>query len=374
MDISRILLSEFYFQESECRHGADHSSGHRNGFSLKRFLVCAALVLIASLMSVSANASLKCTTSGTNKAVDAGSISVPANAAVGTTVAVLPPDTFLQSCAFTESVSASGSLRLGFASNGKRASGFADVYETNVQGIGIRYTFSSAKCNFSNAPVMYNVDCTPILSGSIGEPPIPVDLIITVSFVVIGAIAPGASPLLTFAPLVIYDYYFNNYFWVSDYQGNAYSGSATGKFIGSTCSVNRTEIPVSLPTADTRAFSAGIGTVAASQSFNLSLACSAGSKVAITLTDNVNPANVSNTLQLSPGSTAKGIGIQILNSGGLPISFGPDSAVAGNTNQWMIGDAPNGQLNVPLIARYIRTGTVSAGTVKALATFTLSYQ
>jgi hypothetical protein len=35
--------------------------------------------------------------------------------------------------------------------------------------------------------------------------------------------------------------------------------------------------------------------------------------------------------------------------------------VVGNTNQWTIGHSPNGPLQVPLTARYIRTGTVTAG-------------
>jgi type 1 fimbria pilin len=95
--------------------------------------------------------------------------------------------------------------------------------------------------------------------------------------------------------------------------------------------------------------------------------------VLITLTDNVNPANQSNALQPTADSTAQGIGVQILR-GGLPISFGPDSAAVGNTNQWTIGNSPNGPLQVPLTARYVSTGRVAAGTVKALCTFTMSYQ
>ncbi|HWT37156.1 MAG TPA: fimbrial protein [Paraburkholderia sp.] len=37
-------------------------------------------------------------------------------------------------------------------------------------------------------------------------------------------------------------------------------------------------------------------------------------------------------------------------------------------------DSPNGSLQIPLTARYVRTGAVSAGSVNALATFTMSYQ
>jgi type 1 fimbria pilin len=40
----------------------------------------------------------------------------------------------------------------------------------------------------------------------------------------------------------------------------------------------------------------------------------------------------------------------------------------------LIGDSPNGPLQVPMTARYVRIGDVSPGTVRAMATFTMSYQ
>jgi type 1 fimbria pilin len=138
--------------------------------------------------------------------------------------------------------------------------------------------------------------------------------------------------------------------------------------------VNQTNVTVIMPTADTRAFASGIGAVADPQAFSLALTCTAGATVLITLTDNANPANRSTALQLTSDSTAQGVGVQILNNSGTPVAFGPDSATPGNLNQWKAGTSPNGQLLVPLTARYVRTGTVSPGTVRALATFTLSYQ
>jgi type 1 fimbria pilin len=137
--------------------------------------------------------------------------------------------------------------------------------------------------------------------------------------------------------------------------------------------VTQASVAVTLPTVSTGAFSSRVGSIAGSQPFSLSFNCSAGAKVSITLTDNVYPANRSDTLQLTADSTAKGIGIQVLRNGS-PVLFGADSAAAGNTNQWLIGDSPNGTLQLPLTARYVSTAPVSAGTVKALATFTMSYQ
>lgn len=57
------------------------------------------------------------------------------------------------------------------------------------------------------------------------------------------------------------------------------------------------------------------------------------------------------------------------------VSFGPDSSVAGNTNQWLVGNAISGQMNIPLTVKYVQTAqTIKAGTVNGVATFTMSYQ
>jgi len=51
----------------------------------------------------------------------------------------------------------------------------------------------------------------------------------------------------------------------------------------------------------------------------------------------------------------------ILDDSGSRVAFGP--------NQWAVG-----AWQIPLTTRYVHTGNVSAGTVKALATFTMSDQ
>jgi type 1 fimbria pilin len=146
-----------------------------------------------------------------------------------------------------------------------------------------------------------------------------------------------------------------------------------------TCNVSSPSIQVPLGSVPLKSFS-GVGSTSPVQpSFNISLSCSGGdtgvmTSVYTTLTDQTNPANQSNTLSLSAGSTARGIGIQVLN-GNTVISYGPDSAVVGNPNQWLAGSAGNGTFNIPLTARYVQTApTVTAGTANGLATFTMSYQ
>ncbi|WP_414693365.1 fimbrial protein [Paraburkholderia madseniana] len=90
--------------------------------------------------------------------------------------------------------------------------------------------------------------------------------------------------------------------------------------------------------------------------------------------DASNVSNTSSTLSLTPDSTAKGVGLQILN-GTTPIAYGPDSPVAGKMNQWSAGMAAGGTMNIRLTALYIRTTVpLTPGTIKGVATFTMAYQ
>lgn len=115
------------------------------------------------------------------------------------------------------------------------------------------------------------------------------------------------------------------------------------------------------------------------QPVNIGLQCSGGTSDAktrmyLTLTDATNPGNRSDVLTLTNASTAKGVGIRIMN-GTTPVQYGPDSSETGNPNQWFATEAGNQTVNIPLSARYVRTSdTLKAGTADAVATFTMSYQ
>ncbi|WP_415867911.1 fimbrial protein [Burkholderia ubonensis] len=147
-----------------------------------------------------------------------------------------------------------------------------------------------------------------------------------------------------------------------------------------TCKVATPLITVPMGTVNAHSFE-GVGTTTRPQAFNISLTCSGGdagtsTNAYVTLTDATNPGNTSTTLSMSKGSTASGIGVQILKGDAL-LGFGPDSAAVGNINQWHAGTIAQGQagLTIPLSARYVQTGAkVSAGSANARATFTLSYQ
>lgn len=118
-------------------------------------------------------------------------------------------------------------------------------------------------------------------------------------------------------------------------------------------------------------------TAGAPADFSLRTLCGSGVKLYATMTDGSDPGNTGNTLKPAEGTTASGVGVQIIRDG-LPISFGPDSSASGNTNQWYIGTANSGGsevFTIPLKARYVQTDShMVAGAVKARATVTFSYQ
>lgn len=145
-----------------------------------------------------------------------------------------------------------------------------------------------------------------------------------------------------------------------------------------TCSVATPSVSVTFPPVPSKVFT-GVGSFAPEKPFSIGLTCSGGVppatiNVGVTLTDQSNLANRSDTLSLTSTSTAKGVGIQVLN-GATVIQYGPSSSVWGSQNQWVAGATGNGSFTIPLNARYVQTGpTVTAGTANGLASFTMSYQ
>ena len=139
-----------------------------------------------------------------------------------------------------------------------------------------------------------------------------------------------------------------------------------------TCAVNNSNLQVNLPSLMAKQLST-VGATAGGTPFTVSLNCPTPVNVYMTVTDNSNPGQTSNIIGAASGSTATGVGVQV-SQNGIPVSMGPDSSTAGNTNQFLVGGNQSGTVNLPFTASYIRTATVGAGSLKAVATFTMSYQ
>lgn len=149
--------------------------------------------------------------------------------------------------------------------------------------------------------------------------------------------------------------------------------AANGAVTAQTCQVTNSAIAVTLPPVSAQSLAVA-GRTAGTTRFAIPLNCSgANAAVYVTLTDATAPANTTALLSLKPASTADNVKLRILKSDGSVVSYGPESAVAGAANQWLVGPA-SGTTGIPLSAQYYATGAATAGTVQAGALFTMSYQ
>ncbi|MCA8066508.1 fimbrial protein [Burkholderia sp. AU38729] len=162
------------------------------------------------------------------------------------------------------------------------------------------------------------------------------------------------------------------------YASYVMEGDIVIKPVVPTCKVRQTSLSVPLGDIAANRVMPNVGDTSEAKPFKIVLDCSGGevgsiTRTFMTLTDVNDNANIGSTLTLSPESSAKGVGVQVLN-GSKVVSYGPDSSETGNTNQFSTGATKNGVLEIPLSARYVRTGMMIGGTVKARASFTMSYQ
>lgn len=259
-------------------------------------------------------------------------------------------------------------------SSANLVSGYTDLFQTDNPNVGVRYSVSNGAATSCNGtPTTVSTGRLQIVCHQQIQPASPgqnYSLIVSAQFVKLANTVAG--PLTTIPSLSVTNGINNqsgNFAW-----GNVFTGAASGSFSTLTCSVTTPSIVVAVSQANTSRL-ASIGSTDGAAAFNIGLNCNPGVKASMTLTDATTPSNTSNTLSLGTGSTATGIGYQVLYNGNL-ISFGPDSALAGNLNQFSVMTSPaaGGPVTVPLTARFIRTGTMVPGTAIGKATFTMSYQ
>jgi len=227
------------------------------------------------------------------------------------------------------------------------------VYDTNIQGVGIRL-YSHSQGDASKRTLPY--------SGSFTNPPITsvwtrngrsVQLVKTSSDSVgAGAISTGtlirmymaSSPRVYYATMTL----------------------TGGTIVRAACTVTTTSIPVPLGDKMTSEFT-GVGYTSKNTSFSIPLNCSANTRVKVTIDGTADPSGVKGVIALSPSASetvAKGVGVQILYNNA-PITLG--SLIT-------VGTAGNGAYNIPLIGRYYQTAAkVIGGKANATATFTMTY-
>jgi major type 1 subunit fimbrin (pilin) len=150
-------------------------------------------------------------------------------------------------------------------------------------------------------------------------------------------------------------------------------------FVPSTCTVNSKSVQVNLGQASlgrAGGFGSAVGSTSAAKDFSVDLTCDTaatgtyGVFMQLAGTTAAGLAD-SGVLQLGAGSSATGLGIQVLRGSAqaqTPVQF---------NKAWQIGSFPmtSARLLVPFSARYYQTApNVTPGTANGTATFTITYQ
>lgn len=239
------------------------------------------------------------------------------------------------------------------------------IFTTGVTGIGVRLYYSDgATRNPINPGIQASIAVNMTGPGTLTT--VSADLVVT-GPISSGTLSALPSVNVTFLAIGVGC-------GVLSLTGQTLTVTATnGTVSATTCQVINPAITVNLPPVSAQGLNAA-GKTAGSTRFNIPLNCAAsGADVYVTLTDATNAANRTSLLTLKGTSTAGNVKLRIRNASGTAISYGPESAAAGTTNQWLVGPSAT-TTAIPLIVEYYGTGTATAGTVQAAALFTMSYQ
>ena len=332
-------------------------NAHIKIISLGKIALLASILLISNYsqavcrLTDSAGTSL---TTPLYASVTVGNWSIPRDKVVGSTETTYthPWQSIFTSC------DAGNIQTTAEITGGKLVPGYPNTYETGIPGIGIQFRAAvPGVANTQVAPFDMTTTSTAIANFNSG-----VTLVVT-GPVQSGTVNGSALPTMT---------------WRAT-QGSARTSyvlriNGTLTVTGQTCKVNKSPINVRMPLVTTVDLK-DVGSTAGDTNFSIDLnSCAPGIGVYLTLTDVASPSNTSNILSPNDASSAKGVGYQILYNSS-PVNFGPDSATAGNRNQWSVGKTSGESVSIPLTARYLRTSkTVISGTASGQASFTLSYQ
>jgi len=239
---------------------------------------------------------------------------------------------------------------------GGTSAGDNTLYPTSVSWLSYRILQSgNALLPFGSQP------SAPSVSANNAEISSPFQL----QLVITGPVPSGNQTLPT-GQLVLWDFALGGgkIFTVDTFS---IGGSGTINII-QPCVIAVDPTTVTLPTVATSAF-AGANSTTGTQSFQISLTnCPTGNQINITLnTSNPQSGTTSVIQNTAATSPATGVGVQVLDGNGNPITFG--TAIPE-------GSIPGAMVNIPFAARYYQTGStaVTPGAVTAVATYTLTYQ
>lgn len=253
------------------------------------------------------------------------------------------------------------------------ASGFSDIAETNIPGVGYRVVIRV----MSGSPQDGTVNLASLASGvktfSYGNPDNPLTLGTGPDFRLTGSIEwIKTSDKIGSGPLVGLGGKGNFCINMYDYSGAGdaaaswcYQFESTTVAAQAGCTVTSpTAISVQMPTVNVQEMASG---KVIEKPFSFNLNCSTGTRLLVTINDANNINSQEKTLILNAGTqNAKGIGIQIRKAD-QDVPIGSEWLFSGNAMQ---------SQPISLTARYVRLGNslLAAGQVNAKAVFTFRYE
>ncbi|MCF8579953.1 fimbrial protein [Enterobacter ludwigii] len=279
-----------------------------------------------------------------------GTINVQRDAPVGTVIfsgAATTTGSYLTGC--------TNPLMLGFSMryNNATLSNYGNhVYNTNISGIGIRFSSNAYFENPSNT-FSYNAQ-TSYVDWYGGR----IELVVT-GPVSSGALAPGVIGVVTIQG------------GDGVYRDGLPTQLTSGTINSLACTINTPQMTFAIGDVPASAFNGGVGTTpaGAQNTQNLGLNCSAGANINVSLSGIQNPDSANTSVMALTGQgntgTAKGVGVQLLYNGA-PLVM---------NSRLLLKQSAGGQETLPLTARYYQTLTnVESGSANASATLNLTYQ
>lgn len=227
--------------------------------------------------------------------------------------------------------------------------------QTHYLGVGVVMTASAVQASAGVGVVNggYGWNAATVMTNA------PTTITLTFQFMKTGPISAGAIS----AGNLVGTYYYYGKSSANSTGPLATITASSANVTVQACSVNTnsTNLSVSLPPVSRSALQAA-ATVAGRTRFYINLSCQPGANVSIAMTPSA-AGNVPGTITNS--GTAKKVNVQLLDGSLNAVDFSTGTP---------LGAAPNGPLSIPYYAQYYATGTVSAGSVTASATFTMTYQ
>ncbi len=232
------------------------------------------------------------------------------------------------------------------------------VYKTNVAGIGIRVAAAEERvATFNSTDLVTPLHYVGMRKGS----EFTTRYHTAAELVVIGEVADGYLDTSRLYSEVTYD----------NVMISAIAFSPASVHITTnTCNLAEKNIYVPLKTLYSGDWDGQYSAILSDDNFKIKITdCAAGTQVDYQFksagSTGVTDGNILNIA--SGDSTASGVGIQILDKNNTVLSFDQDYTATSSTSNKEV-------VEIPLKARYIKTGTVKGGDVDAIATFEVYYR